>query len=134
MGGTPSGPWRQRAAVPPDLLPALDRRSVDRLFRILSPVLWTWPIGSFVLMLVGSVSRGGWVASVGMMAFLAFVAYWPVAGVLWIVAIMLDKPAHCWKGHTNLGYYYGAWRCRTCSSNDKRRKSRQRSKLGRRYR
>jgi hypothetical protein len=39
---------------------------------------------------------------------------WRVAGICWAVGMLIEWPQSCPKGHTDIGFYYGRWSCRTC--------------------
>ena len=50
---------------------------------------------------------------------------------LFSVIIILEKPDKCLRGHTDIGYYYGRWSCRTCYKLERQWQGRRLSKRSR---
>lgn len=46
---------------------------------------------------------------------------WMAWAIGCVVAILLARPDSCSKGHTDIGFYYGRWSCRTCYRAEKRK-------------
>lgn len=76
------------------------RERIGHLLDKLQPLFWIWLVGAVAL------SFSPW-HEIG---FYLLGAY----GFLWCVFTALDRPDHCQRGHTDIGFYYGRWSCRTC--------------------
>jgi len=111
---------------PPAFFPNLDRARISRVLDWIRPVFWLWLASAGVLAIAGYfVSESRW-RQIGV----ALLGFWFAASVvLYIIAIILDMPACCAKGHTDIGLYYGRWSCRTCYRLSRTR-VRRRSKSG----
>jgi len=75
--------------------------------KIIQPFLWLWLIAAVVLMFAGDrIVSPGWSER----GYLLLGAYFAFGAV----AIVASKPERCSHGHTDIGFYYGRWSCRTC--------------------
>ena len=88
------------------MLNSESRKRVASLLDKFRPLFWIWLVCGIVLLIFRQ--------ELGIILLGAY-------GLLWCVLVTLDKPDHCPRGHTDIGFYYGKWSCRTCYENEQRR-------------
>ena len=77
----------------------IDRERLGKLLDKLRPIFWIWFISALTLVFV--------YPPIGINLLLAYFT-------TYAVLVFLGRPKECSRGHTDIGYYYGHWSCRTC--------------------
>jgi len=81
------------------MLTSETRKHIATLLNKLRPLFWIWLLGAIALLFCRQ--------ELGLILLGAY-------GLFWCILTALDKPDHCPKGHTDIGFYYGRWSCRAC--------------------
>ena len=97
------------------MLPIETHQKLSCILDYAKPFLWIWLLISIVLIFGGDKLFGqGW-SDRGEIFFVLYL-------IFWAILVVVDKPEKCSFGHTDIGFYYGHWSCRTCYRNRQRRK------------
>ena len=93
------------------MISSKNREKIGLLLDKLQPIFYIWLLAAVVLFFspwheIGLYLLGGY-------------------GLLWFVLTILSRSDHCQLEHTDIGFYYGRWSCRTCYKLEQQRLSRQ---------